>query len=221
MNLVRLANRPQLRIELGGRAYLFSELTIGALADLQAWIEANTPMPFADLDEHIDAVWPGFQDRLRKHVNVLMKDWPPKVGTEEGGQALDSDAGWTELFYHGLRVHQPWTTREDATTFWKALFLDNAEKAIRIVRAMYGADPLPRYVIDPGPGRRLKRKKPAPIEWELVFRAAAQRLRFTTEQVCRHTYSQIMNALDYSDPNDSSKGLTPFNSFQELAEMFE
>ncbi len=39
-------------------------------------------------------------------------------------------------------------------------------------------------------------------------------------ETMRYTLSQLLNALDYSDPNDPHAGGVPINSLADLDEMF-
>ncbi len=56
-----------------------------------------------------------------------------------------------------------------------------------------------------------------PLDWELVFRLAEQRLKLRKWEIGRYTLSQLCNALDFSDPNDPHAGQTPITSLEELA----
>ena len=218
MDLVRQARRPELRIDLGGQTYAFSELTIGDLADLQAWIAASTPPPLPDIDDHIDEIWPGFRDRLMKHANVVMSKWPPQIGTPAAAAIFDTTRGQTELFHRALLIHQPGATCEEARAVWSGLRRRGDLDYLRVIHVLFGVAPPPRY---PQVVKTLRRNAAGPessVDWETVFRAAAQRLKFTAEETCRHTHSQIAAMLTVDDPDE--RGRTSFNSFEELHRQF-
>ena len=221
MSLVKLAGLPQLTITVDGEPYRFSELTVGGWAALQAFIEARAARPFADLDDHIGEVWPGFRDRLEMELNRRMESHPPQVGSPAGLQILDTYEGRIETLYRGLLVHQPTMPREYARRLYEGLKRLRDESAVsRVFNVIFGSEA--GDIRHEDPGIRAMRPRPASkaFDWDTLFRRCAQRLKWGSDEVCRHTLTQIMNALDPSDPNDPHRGQIPIGSLAELDEMF-
>lgn len=58
------------------------------------------------------------------------------------------------------------------------------------------------------------------FDWGLLFRACEQRLKMRKWEIMRYTISQLVNALDQSDPNDPHAGGIPIGSTHEIDRMF-
>jgi hypothetical protein len=55
-----------------------------------------------------------------------------------------------------------------------------------------------------------------PIDWELIYRLAEQKLRMRKWEIGRYTLSQLASALNYADPADPHAGNIPINSLADL-----
>lgn len=129
LDLTQLTDEPELIVQIGGRAYQFSELPIEALARLQSWLRANNPHPVDALRGHLEG--------LPDHVAIAMgeaarkeaKTWPPQVGTAAGSIALlSTEPGQIEVLYEGLCGHQA-TTRESAHALYRVIQKQTAREA--------------------------------------------------------------------------------------------
>ena len=62
------------------------------------------------------------------------------------------------------------------------------------------------------------RPRSKPIDWGLVYRACEQRLKLRKWEIRRYTLSQLLNALDQTDPH---AGGTPIPSLAVLDRYWE
>lgn len=221
MSLVGLAGLPKLTIVVDGEPYRFSELTVGGWAALQAFIESRAARPFSDLDDHIGDVWPGFRDRIEIELSRRMESYPPQVGSPAGLQILDTYEGRIETLHRGLLVHQPTMPRDHARRFYEGLKRLRDESTVsRVFNVIFGSESGSSAPAYPTAKALRRQPDPAPFDWDIIFRQCAQRLKWGSAEVCRHTLTQIMNALDSSDPNDPHRGQIPIGSLADLDEMF-
>lgn len=144
LTLDQLTDAPQLIITIGDDAYMFSELPVAALGRLQAWIKQTVPHPIAALKPHLAGLDPEDRRVLLERAYDEALAWPPILGTPAGAQALlSNEAGQTEAFHEGLKVHQPETTRTQAARLYRALLRDadgsGGKKAARIFAILFGA----------------------------------------------------------------------------------
>jgi hypothetical protein len=110
------------RIEIGGRAYGFSELPIESLGRLQQWVKDHVPNPLEVVKPHLDGFSDADRAELLRQARLDAASWPPEVGTARGSQAiLGGEAGQREALYEGLLVHQPGTTRREADRIYREL----------------------------------------------------------------------------------------------------
>lgn len=56
----------------------------------------------------------------------------------------------------------------------------------------------------------------AGVDWSMLFRQAEQRLRMRKREIGSYTLTQLLNALDSTDPNDPHSGNIPINSLADL-----
>jgi len=140
LDLTELTDEPELTAEIGGKIYRFSELPIGHLAKLQAWIKANVPDPLVALRERLA----GYPDAVAAQVAAETRreapSWPPMVGTSEAAVALmGTQQGQVYSLWIGLTVHQPASTIEDADRLYRALKRARDGKLVkRIFRTIFG-----------------------------------------------------------------------------------
>ena len=141
MDLAQLLSQPALTISLGGKTYRFSELTLGAMASLQAWVKDHVPNPLAAVKEHLGGLPVELQKHLLTQARAEAANWPPQVGSPECNRILTSSVvGQIETLYHGLKVHQPDATVEDAEVLYR-LMKQSGELATvtKVYRAIFGA----------------------------------------------------------------------------------
>jgi hypothetical protein len=58
-----------------------------------------------------------------------------------------------------------------------------------------------------------------PLDWALLYRRAEQQLRMRRWEIGRYTLSQLLNALDRSDPDDPHAGGLPLTSLSQLDDL--
>lgn len=122
MDLDVFAGLPAYRTTIGGRTFQFGELSLSALAALQAWVRAHVPHPLEAVKPHLAGLDPADRAALLEQARRDGLRWPPKVGTGEGAAALLGDEeGQAETLYHALLTHQPETTREQARRLYRLL----------------------------------------------------------------------------------------------------
>jgi hypothetical protein len=66
---------------------------------------------------------------------------------------------------------------------------------------------------------RLAPESSKPIDWAIIFRQAEQRLRMRRWEIGRYTFSQLLNALDSTDPSDPHAGGIPLTSLSQLDDL--
>jgi hypothetical protein len=127
---------------IGGEAYLVSELRMGSIHQLQAFLRRlpRPPVPRQDFSgvteqfvpppEAMEGLAPEAKARLLAQAQRMAADlisgqlrearsdgalWPPQVGTPQAMHALNTaEGGSRELLWVVLRQHRPETTRKEA-----------------------------------------------------------------------------------------------------------
>lgn len=123
MDLTQLVDGiPELEESIGGVRVVFSEVPLGGLARLQAWINEHTPHPLEAIRDQLGHLPPAIASDMAERARREALDWPPEIGTAEGANALlGSTEGQVEAFWEGLRVHHPDATHSDAARLYKVL----------------------------------------------------------------------------------------------------
>lgn len=121
LDLDQLTDQPT-PVRIGGKEYLFSELPLESLGELQKWLRTNVPNPLVAVRQHLDGFDAEQQAALLDQARRDALHWPPKVGTARGAAALLGDEpGQVEVLWVALRVHQPTCTRDQAARLYKQL----------------------------------------------------------------------------------------------------
>jgi hypothetical protein len=81
LDLTELTDEPELTVQIGGKTFHFSELPIGSLAKLQAWIKANVPDPLVTLRERLAGYPESVVAKLTADVRQETPNWPPIMGS--------------------------------------------------------------------------------------------------------------------------------------------
>jgi hypothetical protein len=94
-------------VQLGGREYVASELTLGDLAELQAWLEEAEPHPL----EGLPPAWADPEPETRPARLAAAweraRAWPPRLGTDRGAELLASPGGRAFFLTLCLRRARP------------------------------------------------------------------------------------------------------------------
>jgi hypothetical protein len=140
LDLTDLTDEPEFTTTIGGKTYHFSELPIGHLAKLQAWIKANVPDPLVTLRERLAGYPESVVAQLTADVRRETPTWPPMVGTSEAAVALmGTQQGQVYSLWVGLLVHQPAATIEDADRLYRTLKKMRDGKLVKkIFRTIFG-----------------------------------------------------------------------------------
>lgn len=105
--ITQIIPRPRL-VRLGGREFLASEFRLADLADLQAWLEAESSDPFED---SASTILGGIRDREWKKLLWRIVDesgaWPPRLGSPDADGLIDSPSGMARQLYLSLRREHP------------------------------------------------------------------------------------------------------------------
>jgi hypothetical protein len=164
---------------LGGKMRAVAQLRIGDLAILQGWLEDQVPSPMDSLPPHDD---PGRPAALQSAFRAC-REWPPKLGTEEGAALLATDAGTVAFVLVCLRRGDPGITLEDAIACARTMTPKEGKALHRIA---YGVAPWREAAAElfeaepPGP----------PIDWADAFDKLAERFGWGPDQVAALTISQ-------------------------------
>lgn len=131
LDLSELLDGPVVTEEIGGIKFRFSEVPISAMLAMQGWIRENCPHPLESIRPHLEGMPPAIATELAENARQEARDWPPKVGTGEGAAVLmGSEAGQVIVLMHGLNVHHPGATLDDAWKVYRAM-KRSAAKEIR------------------------------------------------------------------------------------------
>lgn len=122
MRLDTLDDRPELTVEVDGRRYGFSELTLEKRADLQAYLRRTVPHPVDAIKGHLAGLDPADRQALLESARRDAKSWPPDIGSQAGMMALTSTTdGQVEVLATALSIHHPECTRADAARLYRSL----------------------------------------------------------------------------------------------------
>ena len=106
-------------------------------------------------------------------------------------------------------MHQPETTTEQAQAIFRQLQKEARKKGGQAKVKTDLSHDLRYGGTGRGRGRQRSPKSArggGGVPWEKLFRAAEQRLRMRKWEIARYTLSQLLNALDFSDPDDPHSG---------------
>jgi hypothetical protein len=137
MDLAQLTDAPTI-VNVGGKDYAFSELTLASMGKLQGWIKSNFPHPLEAIKPHLE----GFAAADRAYmIEAAQREaayWPPAIGTPRASACLlTSPQGQTQVLYEGLKVHDPAATIEDADRLRRLLKRDEA-KSLMVIGLIFG-----------------------------------------------------------------------------------
>lgn len=149
LHLDRLLDAPILTVAIGGRKLQFSEFPIASLARLQSWLRANVPNPIAAIAPHLEGLPAAERERLLDKAYDEARRWPPDVGSPAASLALMKTLpGQLEVFYEGVRVHQPEIARDESDRIYRLL-----ER--RLKKAVAEARRKGEKAVDDGDGGRI------------------------------------------------------------------
>ncbi|MDG3003251.1 hypothetical protein [Paludisphaera mucosa] len=135
-----LIDAPALVVEVGGRTYRFSELTLAALGRLQAWIKATCPHPLDALKPHLEGLTAAERRELIADAVEAGRSWPPRIGTNAASELLlGTQEGQLLVLLEGLRAQEPAATDADAEALYSGLTRE-VKRAAREARAAYVAE---------------------------------------------------------------------------------
>lgn len=120
-------------VAVAGRVYPVWEATLGALADLQAWLEGRTPDPLDGLD--------GADESALFAALAAAQDGPPEPGTERAGLLLATPEGVCEFLRVALSRGTPGLTPQAVAGLAVGC---TAEEFARVYRAFFRAEPVGR-----------------------------------------------------------------------------
>lgn len=121
-SLTQLAGQPELSLTIRGKTYLFSELRLKELVELQKWLQENTPHPIDQIKGRLDGLSDQERMTLLSEARHDAKDWPPQVGDRDGARLLITTLpGQIEALYVGLKNHHPEVTRDEIFDIYRAL----------------------------------------------------------------------------------------------------
>lgn len=154
MDLTELTDEPELTVTIAGKTLHFSELRIGSLAKLQAWIKANIPDPLVSLRERLKGYPESAIAQVTAEARRETPNWPPVIGTNQAAIVLmGSLEGQVQALWVGLQFHQPGTTFEDAERVYWAMKRSRDEKLVkRIYGTLFGTANPERDEEDETPG---------------------------------------------------------------------
>lgn len=118
-------------IELGGRTFKLSPLTVADLGELQAWVLAQLPDPIAVARQLAEGQPAEIAKEILLSAYEDTRNGARRLGSAEANAALKSLAGFRELLYLHGRKHHPEMTREA----WEALLTAALRDEITVLSA--------------------------------------------------------------------------------------
>jgi hypothetical protein len=154
-------------VRLDGRRFVAGELTLGDLAELQAWLEEADPNPLDGLPPAWADVEPGTRPARLRALWDAAGEWPARLGTPAAGALLGTERGRAFFLCLCLRRHQPAFGLGDALALLPRVW-PSEWAALR--RVAYALTPREELVdeLDPTPG------KSRAGDWWKQLHAAAQ-----------------------------------------------
>lgn len=134
------------RITLGGEAYDVHPLTLGALGQLQAWLDAAQPDPLAAAQAHIDRTRPPMEVQkflLREALHEASRT-RVFVGTPEANPYINSPDGICEVLWLTVAPGRPDMKREEFVALAKRLTpteIIRLQQAAELDKVMSDDDP--------------------------------------------------------------------------------
>lgn len=168
-------------VRLGGKPYKVGQLRIGDVALLQGIIELETPNPMDSLPLEGDPARPAAMEAAWEAI----RQWPPKLGTEEGEAWLLSDVGIVAFVWVCLSRSRPKLTRDEA----EAIAQGMTRQEYRILRRVAWGTPLWKEAATEL-GKLDGEASGPPIDWAEAFRDLADWFGWTPDQVAKLTTSQ-------------------------------
>lgn len=150
LGIDQLTATPQ-TIELGGRPYRLSPLTLADMGELQAWIHAQLPDPVALARRLAEGMAPEVQERIlnRAFDHEMAARKTHMLGTEEADLMLATLPGFVRVLALMCRAHHPEATPDVLAPLVGGLDKDQIN---RIVLHAFGITPAPGDLAGQGPG---------------------------------------------------------------------
>ena len=172
MDMATLTNAPR-TVEVGGRPYLVSALTMGEWGRFQAWIKDFVPKP--DPPEDADSVLTALHNRA----------WPPAIGSKLWWEALDHPGCWPSFVRTVLGNHQAVSDEESLVLAMMAV--EDGLVGTLVILSMGGDPSAPSIPSeDEPPPERPEPDDPGPMVFGL-----AKKFGWTHNDVIGLTFAQI------------------------------
>lgn len=132
-----LAGRPVRMTAPDGEAHDLAPLTFEDYGDLQAWLDAQWPDPFAlARGQMASGEFSLAQQQFLLRVALELAAKPkPKLGTEDADALVRSVEGQREVLYLSIRKAEPGFTRDDAARFHAKLAEGEQARAMALSEA--------------------------------------------------------------------------------------
>lgn len=189
-------------VTIGGRPFLASELRLGDLSLLSAYVKSLVPSPY-DVAEPFLASNPGgiHWKRLLAETYEAQRDWPPDLSSEEADSVLSTADGYAYFAWVVLRREHPGMTSEGAKILIAAATLAEYRRLVRVAWATNPMAMIARLV--DGPPRRVDG---SPQDWTKCWyeygKAFPNGPRF--EDLTLTQFSAFLGEGDLPSPEESS-----------------
>lgn len=197
MSILRVVSRP-VPVTLGGRPLLAGPLTVGDLAELEAWTRARHPSPYDAAADRLEA---GPRDREWKQLLWDTIDAQERHDEAPAGD-LDSAEGLVRQLWLCLRRHDPGLAEAEVETLVLAALVSDEPGAWaevrRILRIGWAVAPMVamrEMVQGPGPGVG------GETDWPGLFRIYMERFGGPASAFADLTLDQL-RALGEGDGED-------------------
>jgi hypothetical protein len=202
--ITKIVPRPK-EVQLGERTWTVGEARILDFADIQAWLDCQTPDPLDDLEEN-----PPSDDEERRVRLVAayerLTDGCLVEGTPAADDALFGTAEGAVFFlYVALVRYQPEITAEDCLDILMEMTDHQFRKLRRVFFGVDSLEEISKQLLGPAPRRGLRK-----ITWGEVIDQLSSDRGWTYPQIYDMTLTELVNARTGGKPVNA--GMRPIGA---------
>lgn len=149
MDLCQATGTPE-EITLGGQTFNIRLLTLREWAEVQKYLKKELPSPVTRVGIAVDQAWDAGTPLKQTTIDALYDraeraalTWPPRIGTKEWFDGLDTvEGGWERLLFEVISKTHPVFTLAQAHELAPKVKANEWADLIRV--ALWGTHPAPK-----------------------------------------------------------------------------